>query len=122
MYFQQDIFNHRGSAMPTAESSTMAATWFAVLEERRRLALEIHDTLAQAFAGILLQLESVPETVAVGVQSDSDPAKRLALAKHLAKCGLEDSRRMLLGLRPKSLEGTSLPGALKTLAQRCASE
>jgi signal transduction histidine kinase len=98
----------------------MADTWFAVLEERRRLAREIHDTLAQAFIGILLQLEAVPRTVAAGRQLGSDSVERLAYARHLAKSGLEDSRRMLLGLRPKSLEGTSLGRALKELAGRCA--
>jgi signal transduction histidine kinase len=122
MHFQQDIFNDRQLATPTEESFTMADTWFAVLEERRRLACEIHDTLAQAFAGILLHLESVPETVTAGGQSGADPAKRLARAKYLAKSGLEDSRRMLLGLRPKSLDGTSLVGALKALARGCAGE
>jgi signal transduction histidine kinase len=100
----------------------MAAMGFAVLEERRRLAREIHDTLAQAFAGILLHLEAVPETGARGGQLGSDSVERLARAKHLAKCGLEDSRRMLLGLRPKSLDGASLVRALKALAQRCAGE
>jgi signal transduction histidine kinase len=100
----------------------MRAAWFAVLEERRRLAGEIHDTLAQAFAGILLQLEGVPERANAGGQSGSDSAERLTRAKRLAKSGLEDSRRMLLGLRPKSLDGASLVEALKALAQRCAGE
>jgi signal transduction histidine kinase len=122
MRFQQDIFDNRRLAMPKAESSTSADTWFGVLEERRRLACEIHDTLAQAFAGILLHLESVTETGMAGGQSGSDSVERLARVKHLAKCGLEDSRRMLLGLRPKSLDGSSLVEALKTLAQRCAGE
>lgn len=122
MRLQQDIFNHGRLAMPTARSSTLAATWFAVMEERRRLAREIHDTLAQAFAGILLHLEAVPETVAADGQLGSDSVERLARVKDLAKCGLEDSRRMLLGLRPKSLDGTSLAAALKALAQRCAGE
>ena len=122
MHFQQDIFNDRRLAMPTAGSSEMAAKRFAVIEERIRLACEIHDTLAQAFAGILLQLEAIPERADVGGQLGSYSAERLARAKHLAKSGLEDSRRMLLGLRPKSLDGTSLVGALKALAQRCAGE
>ena len=51
MHVQQDVFNHTPLAMPTAGSSTMAATGFTVMEERRRLAREIHDTLAHAFAG-----------------------------------------------------------------------
>ena len=118
MHFEQDIFNDRQLAVPTVENSIMAAKRFAVAEERLRLACEIHDTLAQAFAGILLHLEAVP----AGGQLRSDNAKRLARAKQLAKCGLEDSRRMLLGLRPKSLDGTSLVEALKALAHRCAGE
>ncbi len=122
MRVEQDVFNHNRLAKPIARSSTKAATWSAVMEERRRLAREIHDTLAQAFAGILLHLEAVPKTVAAGGQLGSDSVERLARVKHLAKCGLEDSRRMLLGLRPKSLEGTSLARALKQLAQRCAGE
>jgi signal transduction histidine kinase len=122
MHFQQDTFNDRQLAMPTEENSTMAVAWFAVLKERHRLACEIHDTLAQAFAGILLHLEAVPEKVAAGRQFGSDSVERLARVKHLAKCGLEDSRRMLLGLRPSSLDGTDLVGALKALAQRCAGE
>ena len=122
MHFQEDVFNDQRLAMPTVESSTMEATRFAVLEERHRLACEIHDTLAQAFAGILLHLEAVPETVAAGRQLGSASVERLTRAKHLAKSGLEDSRRMLLGLRPKSLDGTSLAGALKVLAQRCSGE
>ena len=122
LHVQEDTFNCGQLALPTAESSTMAAAWFAVLEERHRLACEIHDTLAQAFAGILLHLEALPEAVVAGRQLGSDSIERLASAKHLAKSGLEDSRRMLLGLRPKSLDGTSLMGALKALAQRCAGE
>ncbi len=122
IHLQQDVFNDSRLAMPMAENSTMVATWSAVLEERRRLAREIHDTLAQAFIGILVHLESVPETVAAVGKPGSDPAKRLAHAKHLAKCGLEDSRRMLLGLRPKDLDGTSLAGGLKALADRHALE
>jgi signal transduction histidine kinase len=122
MYPQQNILNRTCLTVPTAGSAEMAATRFAVMEERRRLACEIHDTLAQAFAGILLHLEGVPTTVAAARELGSDSAERLARAKHLAKSGLEDSRRMLQGLRPKSLDGTSLVDALKALAQRCAGE
>src|SRR6266446_9991720 len=87
----------------------------AVLAERRRLAGEIHDTLAQEFAGILLHLEAVrsPEDIESSIISEC-----LARARELAKCGLEDARRMLLGLRPKSLEGAHLSGALSQLAER----
>jgi signal transduction histidine kinase len=84
----------------------------AILEERNRMACEIHDTLAQEFAGILLHLEAAKSSCETKTASEY-----LARAKELAKSGLEDARRMLLGLRPKSLEGAHLPDALCQLAQ-----
>src|SRR6516162_6020470 len=83
------------------------ASCSAVLEERNRMAREIHDTLAQEFAGILLHLEAAKTSYETKAASES-----LARARELAKSGLEDARRMLLGLRPKSLDGAHLPDAL----------
>jgi signal transduction histidine kinase len=85
----------------------------AVIEERNRLAREIHDTLIQDFAGILLHLEA-----ANGSDEAGDISECFARVRELAKCGLEDARRMLLGLRPKSLEGANLSDALSQLAER----
>jgi len=84
-----------------------------VLEERSRLAREIHDTLVQEFAGILLHLEAVEGSDDAEWCSSSEC---LARARELAKSGLEDARRMLLNLRPKSLEGATLPDAPRQLA------
>src|SRR5579859_3987729 len=89
----------------------------AVIEERRRLAREIHDTLVQEFAGILLHLEA-----ARGLDGAMHASECVSRARELAKSGLEDARRMLLGLRPKSLEGAHLSDALDQLAQRFASD
>jgi len=85
---------------------------YAVIEERNRLAREIHDTLVQEFAGILLHLEAVN-----GSAESVNLSECLRRVKDLAECGLEDARRMLLGLRPKSLEGANLPEALGQLAE-----
>jgi signal transduction histidine kinase len=87
----------------------------AVIEERNRIAREVHDTLAQQFAGILLLLEAVKRFDGAELQNAPE---FLARARELAKCGLEDARRMLLGLRPKSLEGANLSAVLKQLAER----
>jgi signal transduction histidine kinase len=84
----------------------------ALFEERNRMARDIHDTFAQEFAGILLHLEAANSSYETKTASEC-----LARARELAKCGLEDARRMLLGLRPKSLEGAHLPDALCQLAQ-----
>src|SRR5207244_8106450 len=91
----------------------------AVLAERRRLAGEIHDTLAQEFAGILLHLEAVrkPEGIESSITSEC-----LARVRELAKSGLEDTRRMLMALRPKPLDGATLSDALQKLAERFSSD
>jgi signal transduction histidine kinase len=84
------------------------------MEERSRLAREIHDTLIQEFAGILLHLEAVKGLDDAEWCSSSEC---LARARELAKSGLEDARRMLLNLRPKPLEGATLSDALRQLAE-----
>ena len=80
-----------------------------MFEERQRLAREIHDTLAQAFASIILHFERAEQEDA----NSSSPARpHLALARSVAREGLEDSRRMLAALRPEVLEQRALPDAL----------
>lgn len=98
--------------IPTIDLGWIVAS-AAVKEERNRLAREIHDTLVQEFAGILLHLEA-----ANGLQLAAHDSQCLTRAKELARSGLEDARRMLLGLRPKSLEGVDFCDALAQLAER----
>jgi len=99
-------------AGPLNEVFLEALSRSAVIEERNRLAREIHDTLVQEFAGILLHLE------AAGSDEPENTSECRARVKELAKRGLEDARRMLLGLRPKPLEGANLSKALAQLAER----
>jgi signal transduction histidine kinase len=89
----------------------------AVIEERNRMAREIHDTLVQDFAGILLHLEA-----ANGADGAEKASQYVARARELAICGMEEARRMILGLRPKSLEGADLCEALGRLAERFSYE
>jgi len=107
------------SLVPQARSQHFAETVCrsAVMEERNRLAREIHDTLVQQFAGIVLHLEA-----ANGMNSTGNLSECFARVRDLAKCGLEDARRMLLGLRPKSLDGARLSDALGQLAERFSRE
>jgi signal transduction histidine kinase len=80
-----------------------------MLEERQRLAREIHDTLAQDFASIIVHLERTEQINHL----DHSPAKgHLDLARSVAREGLEESRRMLGALRPEILEQRALPEAL----------
>src|SRR5262249_7332203 len=87
----------------------------AVLGERSRIAREIHDTLVQDFAGIVLHLQAALRADDAEASSAADC---LARARDLAKRGLEDARRMLLALRPKPLEHSLLSEALSQLVAR----
>ncbi len=85
----------------------------AVVGERNRLAREVHDTLAQGFTGIIVQLEAAGEAMAQGL-----PAKvpgYLERASALARESLQEARRSVRALRPQALEETSLGIALKDL-------
>jgi signal transduction histidine kinase len=79
------------------------------LEERQRLAREIHDTLAQGFASIIVHFERAEQIDSLA----ASPAKpHLDLARSVAREGLEEARRMLAALRPEILEQRGLPDAM----------
>src|SRR5258707_8009798 len=87
----------------------------AVTEERNRLAREIHDTLAQAFAGIVLHTEALGAALGVSKVRSRRALDRIQI---LARSGLEEARRSVQALRPKALEGCTLPEALEQAARR----
>ena len=82
----------------------------AVLEERNRMAREIHDTLAQGFTGIILQLEAADQ---VSDGSTAELGDHLDRAKSLARESLQEARRSMWGLLPHALERHSLDAALQ---------
>jgi ligand-binding sensor domain-containing protein/two-component sensor histidine kinase len=87
----------------------------AVLQERNRIAREIHDTLAHGFAGISMQLESVDETMATA----PDLARvHLDNARRLARTSLAEARRSVMDLRSAALESGNLGTALAQAAQQ----
>ncbi|MCA9871987.1 MAG: GAF domain-containing protein, partial [Anaerolineae bacterium] len=86
------------------------------LEERNRLARELHDTLAQSLAAIALQLESADALLETGAPSDRISAA-VQRAMELTRASLEEARRSVLDLRAAPLEGRSLPEALATLVE-----
>ena len=94
-------------------------TRLARLEERTRIAREIHDTLAQDLTAIALHVEGAL------TQLDRDPGRareRLERALATARDGLEEARRSVLDLRTVSLAGKPLAEALTALGRAFTSE
>ncbi|HET7478766.1 MAG TPA: GAF domain-containing sensor histidine kinase [Rubrobacteraceae bacterium] len=91
------------------------------VEERNRLARELHDTLAQGLTATALQLESADALLESGSQPEK-ARQRLRRALALTQTNLEEARRSVLDLRAAPLEGRSLSEALKTLVGRWKSE
>lgn len=87
-----------------------------VLDERQRLAGEIHDTLAQTFTGIVTQLEAAAQARHVG----RTWSHHLEQAQALARSGLTEARRSVRALRPEQLEHASLDQAVGELARSWA--
>jgi signal transduction histidine kinase len=89
-----------------------------VLDERQRMAREIHDTLAQGLTGIITQLQAAE-------QASEDPAgwrRHLAAATRLARESLSEARRSVDALRPAPLETAGRLGdALAEVAGRWSS-
>ena len=86
-----------------------------VLEERTRLAREIHDTLAQNFIGISSQLD----TAAAHFSRDLESArKHLDLARKMTRHSFTEARRAVMELRASELEGKDLPTALAVASKR----
>jgi PAS domain S-box-containing protein len=84
----------------------------SILEERNRMAREIHDTLAQAFTGILAQVGAAKQVLTDDLEATQ---AHLDLIKELARTGLVEARRSVVALRPQMLEEGSLQSALHRL-------
>ena len=91
------------------------------VEERNRLAREIHDTLAQNLTATGLQIESAEALLEAGSSPEKVQAT-LARALSLTRSNLDEARRSVLDLRAAPLEGRSLVEALKTLVDRWETE
>jgi signal transduction histidine kinase len=87
----------------------------AVLEERNRLAYEIHDSIAQTFAGISMQLFGAEQIIKARGEDNLSCIER---AKDLARFGFAEARRSALNLRSNVIEESGLIAALQMLVER----
>ncbi len=106
-----------GLALRTAKFAAEGRE-LAVLEERTRLAREIHDTLAQQLTGIVLQLEAAE---AMQGRKQTDRARELIVsAREQARLALREARRSVWNLRPMPLQAAGLTAAVAVEVERFA--
>jgi signal transduction histidine kinase len=87
----------------------------AVLEERNRLAGEIHDSLAQNFTGITMQLDMAKEII---TGKDNDALSYVERANDLARFGLAEARSSVLSLQSMIIKDAGLIASLQMLVER----
>jgi signal transduction histidine kinase len=89
-----------------------------VLDERRRMAREIHDTLAQGLTGIVTQLQAAEQAASRTPGDQPGWHRHVAVATQLARESLGEARRSVDALRPEPLDGCRLSEALTGVAER----
>lgn len=87
----------------------------AILEERNRMARDIHDTLAQGFTGVIVQLESAEDAIACCRRKEAN--NHLRRAGELARSSLNEARRSVHALRPQALQRDNFWDALKGIVK-----
>lgn len=92
----------------------------AVIAERNRMARDIHDTLAQGFTGIIIQLDAAVDAKTRDMQPESD--EHIARASELARESLGEARRSLLALRSQVLEEKPFTQALEEQFRKMISD
>lgn len=87
----------------------------ARLEERARVARDIHDTLAQGLTGIVVQLGAAQRALEA---ESPNTAEHIELAQSMAREALAEARRSIWNLRAPALARGGLSDALQGLVER----
>jgi signal transduction histidine kinase len=95
-----------------AEQSRVEARRQAVLEERNRIARDIHDTLTQGFAAILMQLQAAQRH---GGALPTPVSSALETAVDLARTHIIEARRSVGALRPQTAGDEDVASALRRI-------
>ncbi len=93
---------------------SMEREQLAAVEERSRMARELHDTLAHSLTAIIVSLEAGKKLL------DKDPKKALAeigKSQEQARKGLDEVRLTVKAMRPGDLDNMDFTAAIKGLAR-----
>ena len=106
--------------LAAAENEREQERQLGIMEERERVSREIHDSLIQCLAGVVMELngaEKAEEVGAVGMVWH-----HVERAREAARRATDEARRLVWAMRPEILNGSTLPEALSTLARRLSEE
>jgi signal transduction histidine kinase len=103
----------------TRQELALAARQAGIMQERQRLARDIHDTFTQGLSSIVMQIEAMDATLST---NDTKGRLRVSLVGRIARENLAEARRLLWALQPEVPERASLPEMLPPLAERWAEE
>jgi signal transduction histidine kinase len=87
--------------------------WAAAVEERQRLARDLHDSVSQALYGIILGALTLSDLLG---PTNSRVAEALQYLLLQAQTALDETRALILELRPETLQRNGLTSALGTYA------
>jgi signal transduction histidine kinase len=103
----------------TRHELALAERRAGVMEERQRLAREIHDTLVQGFASIVMYLEAADAAFS---SENQTLQQHLDQARRTARENLLEARRLMWALQPEALDHAQLSEVLTHLAERWSQE
>ncbi|MGC8550381.1 MAG: sensor histidine kinase [Acidobacteriaceae bacterium] len=98
---------------------SVRAQFQAVLGERTRIAREIHDTLAQGFAAVSVQLEVVSQLLPTSVDA---ARKSLDATRALVRTSLDEARASIWDLRSQSTEKETLATRIRIIADQLTAQ
>ncbi len=99
----------------TRRELALAEREAGTMQERQRLAHEIHDTFTQGFSSIIMQVEAIDV-------EESALKRTLEQVQRIARENLKEASRLLWALQPETFEQTSLPEVLTSLTHRWSKE
>lgn len=103
----------------TRQELALTARQAGIMQERQRLARDIHDTFTQGLSSIVMQIEAMDVMLSA---DDTKGRQTLGRVRRIARENLAEARRLLWALQPEVSERASLPEMLPPLTERWTEE
>jgi signal transduction histidine kinase len=107
------VWVSRQTAKHVLEMSREKLTREAIEKERKRMALDLHDTVCQAHTAAIMYLECAQDSL----DSNVEPGKHVERALHLVRGATTEMRCALWDLYPEEMKRVDLKTALESLSK-----